>query len=329
MILFGSEYAGPAKYFSILSKYLEDEIVCVANFVTKRIYIKYGLEYINDLDKIPFDPSLIIVGRCFGLQLDKKLHEWGKNKGIEVVSIIDHWSWYLDGYMMNGKVDLPDHILVNDNLAYDDCINQGIPANRLLIGGNPVLEEIILTKKTKYIDRSKLKNNYSFPDGRLIVFISEDLRDDSDIVKHINFVDEYTLLEEIIKLILPSDHLMIKMHPSEKIDKYDSYVSKSVSVISTIDVHNLNQLADVVIGIGSFLLLELAMLRNDVISFCSYGNSRFVGDRMKATIGVKNIQELRETFHNRREVSGDFKNKFIGSSKRIAHLIKEIQNTKK
>ena len=45
MILFGSEYAGPAKYFSILSRYLVDDIVCVANYVTKKIYIKYGLQY--------------------------------------------------------------------------------------------------------------------------------------------------------------------------------------------------------------------------------------------------------------------------------------------
>ena len=329
MILFGSEYAGPAKYFSILSRYLVDDIVCVANSITNNIYIKYGLQYINGLDEIPYDPTLIIFGRCFGLRLDKKLHEWGTNKGIPVVSIIDHWSWYLDGYMMDGKVNLPDHILVNDDLAYDDCINEGIPADRLLVVGNPVLEELILTEKKNYVDRSKLRRNYSFPEKRLIVFISEDLRDDSHIVKHINAIDEYFVLDEIIKLILPSDHLIIKMHPSEKIDKYDSYLSKSVTVVDTMDVHNLNQVADVVIGMGSILLLELAMLRKDVISFCPNANNRFVGDRLKATINVKNVQELREILLNPREVSGDFKKKFIGSGRRIAHIIKEMQKIAK
>jgi hypothetical protein len=329
MILFGSEYAGPAKYFAILSRYLVDDIVCVANSITNNIYIKYGLQYINGLDEIPYDPTLIIFGRCFGLRLDKKLHEWGTNKGIPVVSIIDHWSWYLDGYMIDGIVNLPDHILVNDNLAYDDCVNEGIPADRLFVAGNPVLEELILTGKKKYIDKSKLRSNYSFPEKRLIVFISEDLRDDFHIDKDINSIDEYFVLDEIIKLILPSDHLIIKMHPSEKSDKYDGYLSESVTVVGKMDVHNLNQVADVVIGMGSILLLELAMLRKDVISFCPNTNNRFVGDRLKATIIVKNVQELREILLNPREVSGDFKNKFIGSGRRIAHIIKEMQNIEK
>ena len=51
MILFGSEYAGPAKYFSILSRYLVDDVVCVANYVTIKIYIMHTL-IVNNINQI-------------------------------------------------------------------------------------------------------------------------------------------------------------------------------------------------------------------------------------------------------------------------------------
>lgn len=326
MILFGSEYVGPAKYFSLLSKFLIDDVVCLSNTITRDILLENNLKCINNLDSILNTPDLVIIGRCFGNCLDKKLHDWGSNKGIKVVSIIDHWSWFLEGYKLDdGTFNFPDFIFVNDYFAYNDCIKEGIPPDRIVIAGNPVLEALVKNDNKVLLSRSKMKNKLSLPDKRIIVFISEELGGDFNGTINDLGYDEFKVLHKIQMLISPSDHLVIKMHPSEKVDKYDSDKSDSITVVNHIDIHVLNLVSDVIIGMGSMLLLELAMLRDDVISFCPNANKKFIGERLGATVSVDNDHELSDILLNPRKVSGDFRRKFIGSGSHIANIIREIQ----
>ena len=92
----------------------------------------------------------------------------------------------------------------------------------------------------------------------------------------------------IIKTLTPNDHLVIKLHPEETLIKYAFLESNNVTIIKNLDIFELDALADVVIGIASMLLLELLMLRNDVISFRPDATKEFIGDRLEATICVDN-----------------------------------------
>jgi len=326
MILFGSEYAGPAKYFSILLENLNIQTVCVLSPVTADILKKSCDICIDSISELHKTPSLIIVGRCFGDCLDKKLHDWGVENSIKVISIINHWSWYREGYTLNGTVKYPDYIFVNDTVAYSDALNEGLQKDRLVIAGNPVLEQLLMEDIIKK-DRNELLQEYNLPKNkRIIVFVSEELSSEFNNTDSYLGYDEYDVLKILLKNLIPAHHLIIKQHPEERSDKYSSYVNKQITTLETIDVHSLDAVADDIIGMASILLLELAMLRNDVISFRPNATKEFIGKRLQATIDINTIEEFERCFtqKEKREVDGRFRAQFKGSTSRIVSLIEKL-----
>ena len=128
----------------------------------------------------------------------------------------------------------------------------------------------------------------------------------------------------MISLLQPSDHLVIKLHPEEAEEKYKHLRNGRVSVLRNIDIHSLNIMADVVVGMASMLLLELAMLRYDVISFRPNAKKQFIGERLFATVDVTSQEGLMSILRCTQYVDGKFRERFDGSSARIASLIKSI-----
>ena len=96
------------------------------------------------------------------------------------------------------------------------------------------------------------------------------------------------------------------------------------------DIHELNCIADYVVGMASMLLLELAMLRNDVISFRPNATKSFIGNRLKATVDITSEKKFTQTFLQREKLTADgsFRDHFQGSTARIVSLIKELAQWK-
>ena len=331
MILLGTADVGPAKY--IVELYRLDELdnglfEYVGGELTTPLFSKNALK-LNDNWK-ESSPKLIVSGTSLGDSLDKKLIIWAKKNNIPSISLIEHWSWYRKRFELNGELILPDYIFVNDQIACDDAITDGLPAEKLVIAGNPVLEEL-RNRSNKELNRDKLLVQYNLPTHkRVIVFISEELASEFNNTDSDLGYDEFTVLKKIIEHLEPSDYLVIKSHPVESLDKYNSFVNNQIKTIQNMDIHELNCIADYVVGMASMLLLELAMLRNDVISFRPNATKSFIGNRLKATVDITSEKKFTQTVLQREELTADgsFRNHFQGSTARIVSLIKELAQLK-
>jgi len=322
MILLGTSDAGPARYLIELCRHLDVQFDCIGNELTSQMFVENGLHLNPDWQNSK--PQAVITGTSLGHSLDKKMIKWARQHGVPSMSLIEHWCWYRKRFELNGELILPDFIIVNDEIAYADAVNEGLPSEKLIIAGNVILESLRIYSDQKQIDRAKLLQKHNLPNKRMIVFISEELASEFNGTDDELGYDEFSVLDQLISLLQPSEHLVIKLHPEEAEDKYQHLTSECVSVLRSIDINSLNTMADVVVGMASMLLLELAMLRNDIISFRPNATKQFIGKRLSATIDVTSQEGLKSVLECRQQVDGKFRERFDGSSAKIASLIKGI-----
>ena len=322
MILIGTSDVGPAKYIIELCRHYDTEFGCVGNSLTSRMFAENGLKLV--LDWKNSKPLVVVTGTSLGSSLDKEMIKWARQNKIPSISLIEHWSWYFKRFDLDGEAVWPDFIFVNDNIAYYDAIVDGLPSEKLIIAGNPVLESLSKHNNQTKINSEQLQQLYKFPKKRIVVFISEALACDFNNTEDNLGYDEFIVLKQLIPLLQPTDHLVIKLHPEEADDKYQHLLSESVSTLRSIDTQSLSVLANVVIGMASMLLLELAMFRNDIISYRPNATKQFIGERLCATNDVTSQGELRTLLESPQKVDGTFKSRFDGSSEKIISLIKAI-----
>jgi len=336
VIIFSTKDAGPAAYLSEIIKVLNEPYICVASSFAQKIFdvnnIKstvidfstqeeYGKFVEANFKEIPI--KLIITGTSWGNSIDKAFIKFGIEKNINVISIIDHWSWYKERFLLKNALVLPNFILVNDEYARDEAKKEGLDGNIIYAIGNPVLENKV-TKATNIIGKDQWLKNLNLADKKIITFISEEYAKDFPMdSSYYQGFDEYQVLEDILDLIGEKEHLLIKLHPSEKMDKYDKYKRKNVSILYGIDLNPLIIYSDIFIGMGSMLLMEAAVLRDVVISYRPNDKKGFIGNRIGATILVQDKQSLNEIFEKGIKFDkSNFAEKFKGSTERIVDFVK-------
>lgn len=270
--------------------------------------------------------SLLLTGTCIGEGPDKKLIERAAEFGLYSVAVVDHWSWYRKRFEKNGSLLLPDKILVNDHIAFQDAIADGLPADRLVALGNPVLEDLALRSMRYKRDNPGLRRKLDVSrNKRIVIFVSEELRADFNpgTADYLGY-DEFIALEQLLSILQSDDHLVIKLHPAECDDKYANLSGRGVSVIRHATVEELSSLGDIIVGMASMRLLELAMFRDDIISFRPGARKSFIGERLGATVDATSIEELVSAMDNGEASASSFKSRFVGSKDRILSFLECI-----
>jgi hypothetical protein len=267
--------------------------------------------------------NLLLTGTCLGEGIDKSMLRYGRDHNIITVSVIDHWSWYRERFEVGNKLLLPDIVIVNDQIAHQQALLAGLPRSRVVALGNPILEKLsrISINQSTYSIRSRY--NHIIPtDKKLIVFVSEQLRADFPYGSH-NFLgyDEYVVISLLISNLSHDEHLLIKLHPVEQDNKYSFVTDSRVTVIRDVPVQDLAFIGDVIVGMLSMLLLELAMFRNDIISLRPGAKTAFIGERLGATLDAKSIDEFNHIVKCKKMVSSDYRKRFIGSTDRIISFL--------
>ena len=79
--------------------------------------------------------------------------------------------------------------------------------------------------------------------------------------------------------------------------------------------------ADVVVGMQSMLLIELAVLRGGVISYRPNAKTNFFGERIGATIAAESKDDLRQKMNDPYKNISNFAEAYLGSSERIENFI--------
>ncbi len=173
--------------------------------------------------------------------------------------------------------------------------------------------------------RDRWLKTLGLPDKDIITFVSEKYREDfpPGSAYYCGF-DEYEVLRDILQVLNADHHLLIKLHPAEKKDKYETIAADTVTVVRETDRDSLLCHSKFIVGMGSMLLLEAALHRPDVLSYRPNDLSGFIGNRLGATYRVLDRQELKEILWGEKEVvNSGFNDKFKGSAQRILQFIEE------
>ncbi len=338
MILFAANDAGPAAYLAEIIKRIDEPFVCISSPVSAKIFDACGVkntpcvpyhqsgydEFVEqNFSKLQYD--VIVTGTSWGDCIDKAFIRFGLENKIRVISIIEHWSWYRERFLYEGCVMLPDSIVVNDELAKEEAVREGLPEKIMHALGNPALENKFRARRSDF-DKKKYMESLGVYDRRIITFISEDYsRDFPENSEHYNGFDEYGVVGDLLDIIRESEHLVIKLHPAEHGDKYYRCHDRRITVISQTDQMLLIASSDFIIGMGSMFLLEAALVRNDIISYRPPGDRKeFVGNKIGATSHVSDKKVLRDILDGKTTLNNrGFGHKFMGSTDRIIAFLKE------
>lgn len=327
MVLFVAAEAGAAQYLSRIIKKFDVDSLCISSEISKKIFDENGIKNNLAIPKKQIDRiDLIVTGTCWENGIDKEYLKFAIEKNIPCISIIEHWSWYKKRFLQNHQLILPDYILVNDISAIDEAQNEGLPKEKLVSLGNPILEEFA-EKKINPVNKNEWLKRLGVPrSNKIITFISEVFKEDfPQKSSYYQGFDEYQVVEDIYSIISNNHNLILKLHPSEKNEKYSKYKSlKNLSILETNDIDSIIINSDFIVGMGSMFLLEAAILRNDIISYRPNEKKEFIGNKIKATYLVKKKSELKKIFNNKIVVKNrNIKKNFIGSTNRIIDFIKE------
>ena len=240
-----------------------------------------------------------------------------KEKRIKSIAIIEHWTWLEDRFRDGEQYLSPDIVFVNDESVKNKITKNNSIRSNIIVVGNPVLEEanVYLNKRADEISCNS------------ICFISEVLsahgRDSVDLFGF----DEFTVLSDIIEN-LEGRELIIKLHPEESLDKYDSFLSEknaNVKVIKDCELSFLVNEAGLIIGMESMLLLELAKYRDDIVSYIPSSKKTFIGNQLGFSFLVDNKPDLCAYIKNEKKASNKLvADSYKGSLERINTFIHEF-----
>lgn len=240
-------------------------------------------------------PDFIITGTSGDDFTERYLWEAARSIRIKTFAILDQWMNYgirFSNFTLKEQEQyrqdklhpyLPDYILVMDETARQEMIDEGIGAERIKISGQPYFDLIISTRN-RFSDEQilKVKRELDVQPGELMVtFISEPVSQDyagSNGELYWGFDEKSTCnmliyaLEKVLEQSGQRGRLIIKQHPRENEDNYSFLVNEvsnehiSISTVKDIDSWSLLRASDLVCGMSSMLLLEAIILGCPVLS---------------------------------------------------------------
>lgn len=269
----------------------------------------------------------VLTGTSWGACVEKAVVLAAREADIPTLSGIDHWVLFRERFsrvesgriVSDDLVYMPDKVLVADEEARNIAIAAGLPQGSLIAAGHPHLEV-----QRDFLAR-KIDNR-----GDEYVFVSERLSVDHPKGSPLDLgFDEYDALRGVAQALPRDARLTIKLHPQDDADKYNAIVPKIgifLDVVGQCDIGELIAKANRVIGMRSMLLLEAALVRNDVISFLPGRTAHdFVGNRIGATLFADSADKLKLLLRNPGKIAPNprFGDKFRGSSDRICAIVRE------
>jgi len=241
-------------------------------------------------------PDFIITGTSAEDMTERYLWQVSSKLGIPSFAILDGWMNYGIRFSKYGisqinlfnkhkkTIYLPTKICVMDSLARKEAIRDGLNSKEILITGQPYFQLLLKQKATNNQNclRKKLKIS---PSDFLIVYVSEPISKSYRETENSNHYWGYTektifnyLLQELDKITKDKKNqkitLLIKLHPREDLNSYDTLVKKlklesrlKVQVIKKpISNWDLILSANLICGMSSMLLTEALFLDKPVLS---------------------------------------------------------------
>jgi hypothetical protein len=226
--------------------------------LASKIFKKYdiGFDFLTDLSGLTTivkrdDPDIILYGTGWQVDFSNVVKKICSNSNIKSIALVDHWSNYKERF---SEKSLPDAIVVMDDSANEIATKEFDNKVNVVQIKNYFMESII---SEFYLIKNKTLDS--------VVFISE-----PTVVNKIDLnAYEYTLVENLLCFF---DDIIIRLHPSENEDKYNTIISKfpkaNVKVIKAHEEDLLITLSKskLTIGLGSMALYISYLLKINTIS---------------------------------------------------------------
>ncbi|MDO8561477.1 MAG: hypothetical protein Q7S05_01480 [bacterium] len=232
-------------------------------------------------------PDIFIAGTSAGDSPDKQIM---KTLGsAPSLYVLDFWLNYWQRFSTAGEKDfayMPTRICVMDDVARQEMLAEGFPAERLVVTGNPHFDHFAdsITRENEEKER--------------ILFVSQPL---SSVANMPGFspvaYDEYATLKDILQALgtLPEQYYVsLRLHPKEPADKYAEFLGPRVRRAPEKTLEEALSGAGLIVGISSPVLMQAAAAGKRVLSYEPElsGKDPLVSNRAGVTTRVESKKEL-------------------------------------
>jgi hypothetical protein len=219
----------------------------------------------SDYNSLFIGVNSVLTGTGWSSSLEHDVRKYAKLFKIPCIAVIDHWVNYKERFERNSEIVLPDEIWVSDQYA-NEIANYQFPGIPIISLPNIYLSELI-------------QNIQSIPEKcQTLLYLTEPLRTNWGRRTEGEFqaLDYFVENKKIIIGNEPMDFVM-RLHPSENIDKYSQWMKENSDINPKIDVHedlkNSISNAKWVVGAETFaLVVALAAKRSVWSSLPPWGN---------------------------------------------------------
>ncbi|MDN0075831.1 hypothetical protein QU481_13135 [Crenobacter sp. SG2303] len=243
------------------------------------------------LDNLPGVKLLLLGTSVNALSLERKAIQWGGNNGVPSIAVLDYWSNYRARFLGEAnELLLPSLIAVMDDNAKRSMEMEGFPAEIVKVTGQPVLESLTqykLSSSLKEWLRNCLLKKYGV--DFLFVFVSQPLSSfyaqsifDGVVLPFDEKLALRDVVTELDKVLLHAGEerqlkacVLVRRHPREmatpdelstgrvRVVEAENFQFEQLKVAS----YEYVQVADLVFGMNSMLLLEGCYLKSHVLSY--------------------------------------------------------------
>jgi hypothetical protein len=227
-----------------------------------------------------FRPAAVLTGTSMnGVDLERRITAAAARRGVPSLALLDYWTNYRPRFAdAAGRLTgLPDRIAVMDEHARRDMVAAGFPADRLVVTGQPVFDELEAFRGGSGAPALRAELDLA-PADRLLLFISQPLSelygDDCDRPNHPGFT-EHTVLQALLGALegIGARHranlvLLVRPHSKDPAGAFAGARGERVRVVvsAAADRRTAALGADLVIGMNSITLLEACLLGRIVLS---------------------------------------------------------------
>lgn len=233
----------------------------------------------EELDKVTsfvedWRPHLVLTGTSGEGKAEKLLWRAAEILGIPCLAVLDSWVNYgirfssrslsqWSAYRQQPDLQfLPTFIAVMDDLAYREMIAEGIPGERILVTGQPYFDALTAKALHPPVQTSR----------KTLLFASEPLEKSYGSSTPLGYTEKSILkeilqaLQEFERELLQDVELLIQLHPREDPGSYDQVIHEAqahpiqIRKSPAVHPHSLVTRAHAVLGMGSNLLVEAALL---------------------------------------------------------------------
>lgn len=219
---------------------------------------------------------LLLSTSSNGIDLEKKFTQAARTLAVPSVAVLDLWTNYRSRFAdADGELAfLPDRIAIMDERAREEMRGVGIPAERLVLTGQPAFDELAAWKRqADPTSRAAIRNAFGvIADELFVVFGSQPLSatygDDTGRPGHPGFTEDSVaalMVGALDAIALETGRrivLLVRPHPREMADAHSRLISDAIR-ISVSTAHHRRELmlaADLVVGMNSAFLLEATVL---------------------------------------------------------------------